>query len=95
MRLRSSRRGSNQNYLRDQDIAEICDTFRNYTDVERYARVVLRDEISQNGWDLRISRYVDASNAEERIDIEEALRSLRALEARRSGSSSSGRSRTR
>ena len=75
--------GSNQNRLRDQDIEHISKTFHGYADVEKYARVVPLTEIEQNDWNLNISRYVDTSDEEERIDVGEAVRKLRELEGER------------
>ena len=75
--------GSNQNRLRDQDIHRIVKTYRAYVDVDKYARVVPLAEIEENGWNLNISRYVDTSEEEERIDVAEAVKSLRRLEQER------------
>ena len=72
--------GSNQNRLRDQDIEHIASTFHAYADVEKYAHVVPLAQIELNNWDLNISRYVDTSEEEECIDVEEAVRKLRVLE---------------
>ena len=54
-----------------------------YADVEKYARVVPLAEIEQNNWNLNISRYVDTSEEEDRIDVAEAVRKLRDLERER------------
>ena len=75
--------GTNQNRLRDQDIEHISKAFHAYADVEKYARVVPLGEIEQNDWNLNISRYVDTSDEEERIDVGEAVRKLRELEQER------------
>ena len=75
--------GSNQNRLRDQDIDRIVKTFRAYADVDKYARVVPVAEIEENGWNLNISRYVDTSEEQERIDVGEAVRRLQVLERER------------
>ena len=75
--------GSNQNRLRDRDIERITGTFHVWTDVEKYARVVPLAEVEQNDWNLNISRYVDTSEEEERIDVAEAVRRLRELERER------------
>ncbi len=75
--------GSNQNYLRDQDVQKIAKTFHAYKDVDRYARVVDLDEIQRNDSNLNISRYVDTAEAEERIDVALAVEKLRELEAER------------
>ena len=75
--------GSNQNRLLDQDIEHISSTFHNYADVEKYARVVPLAKIEQNDWNLSISRYVDTSEDEERIDVADAVGKLRDLERER------------
>ena len=75
--------GSNQNRLRDEDIKHIAATFHAFTDVDKYARVLPLVEIEQNDWNLNISRYVDTSEEEERIDVAEAVRKLRELERER------------
>ena len=75
--------GSNQNRLRDEDVEHISDAFHTYADVEKYARVVPLAEIEQNDWNLNISRYVDTSEEEVRIDVAESVRKLRQLEQER------------
>ena len=75
--------GGNQNRLRDQDIRHIADTFGAYADGDKYARVVPLAEIDQNDWNLNISRYVDTSEEQERIDVGEAVRRLQVLERER------------
>ena len=75
--------GSNQNRLRDRDIERMSSTFHTYEDVEKYARVVPLAEIEQNDWNLNISRYVDTSEEEERLDVAEAVRKFRELERER------------
>ena len=75
--------GKNQNYLRDEDVERIVGAFRSYEDVERFARVVPLEEIAANDWNLNISRYVDTSEPEERIDVAEAIARLREAERAR------------
>ena len=75
--------GSNQNRLRDRDVEHVARTFQAFADEEKYARVVPLAEIERNDWNLNISRYVDTSEEEERIDVAEAVRKLRALEGER------------
>ena len=75
--------GSNQNRLREQDIGHISKTFHAYGAVEKYARIVPLDEIKENDFNLNISRYVDTSEEEERIDVGDALWKLRELEKER------------
>ncbi|MCK6545747.1 type I restriction-modification system subunit M [Myxococcota bacterium] len=80
---REFREGSAQNYLRDEDVQKIVGTFRAFTDVEKYARVVGLDEIEKNDWNLNLSRYVETADAEEKVDVAEAIAKLRELEKKR------------
>ncbi|HDO22098.1 MAG TPA: SAM-dependent DNA methyltransferase [Nitrospirae bacterium] len=75
--------GKNQNLLREQDIKKIVKTFSEYKDIERYARVVSLEEIKDNDYNLNITRYVDTTIPEPKIDIKEALKKLRRLEKER------------
>ena len=77
--------GNNQNFLRDQHIEYISRTFNAFADLEKRARVVSLAEIAKNNWNLNISRYVDTSDEQERIDVLEAVRELRELERERAG----------
>ena len=75
--------GSNQNRLLPQDIEHVAGAFHAFADVEKYARVVPVAEIESNDCNLNISRYVDTAEEEERIDVADAVRQLRALERER------------
>lgn len=75
--------GKNQNKLRDEDIEKIVKAFNEYKDIERFSRIVILEEIKENDYNLNISRYVDISEPEQKIDIKEALARLRALERQR------------
>lgn len=75
--------GKNQNILRDQDIEKIVKAYDKFKDAERYCRVVDLKEIEENDWNLNITRYVDVSEEEEEIDVQEAIDELKAAEAER------------
>lgn len=57
------------NLLRARDIERIVDTVLAREDVENYARVVSRDEIRDNDYNLNIPRYVSATPAPESVDF--------------------------
>lgn len=57
------------NKLRDSDIKKIVDTFKNRLSIDKYSKVVSRDEIRQNDYNLNIPRYVDSSEKAENWDI--------------------------
>lgn len=77
------RSGKAQNFLDPEHIEAIVEAYRNYQDVPRLAHVADRAEIEANEYNLNISRYVDTSVEEERIDVGEALARLRELERER------------
>lgn len=57
------------NKLRASDIRRIVDTVVNRQTIDKYSRVVSRDEIRQNDYNLNIPRYVDSSDEAETWDI--------------------------
>lgn len=77
--------GSAQNYLRDEDVKKIAATVIAFKNVSRYARVVEIVEIEKNEWNLNISRYVETTEAEEKLDVAAAVAKLREAETARDG----------
>ncbi len=73
----------NQNHLRPQDAKKIVSTYRTFKDVKRYARVVSVAEVAENDFNLSLNRYVDTRPEEEKIDIGQAVATLRQLEQER------------
>ncbi|WP_372377923.1 type I restriction-modification system subunit M [Vibrio natriegens] len=65
--------GKNQNKLRPQEIDKIVETFDNYVDVKRYAKVVNFSEIAENDFNLNIRRYADTSPPAEIFDVRAIL----------------------
>ena len=57
------------NCLRARDIKKIADTFISRNTLPKYSKVVSRDEIRANEYNLNIPRYVDSSAQEESFDI--------------------------
>lgn len=57
------------NKLRACDIKRITDTIKNRTTIDKFSRVVSRDEIRLNDYNLNIPRYVDSSKKSESWDI--------------------------
>lgn len=65
-------KGKRQNYLREQDIQKIVDTYQERPDeIERYARRVSLKEIEKNDFNLNIFRYVSTAKPELIIDLKE------------------------
>lgn len=57
------------NKLRSCDIKKIVDTVVNRESINKFSRVVTRDEIRKNDYNLNIPRYVDSSEENETYDI--------------------------
>ena len=57
------------NKLRASDIKKIVDVVTRRENVDKFSRVVSRDEIRQNDYNLNIPRYVDSSEEAESWDI--------------------------
>jgi len=75
--------GKNQNKLRKQDIERIVKAYKKFKDEDKYAKVVELEEIKENDYNLNISRYVDITEEEEKLDVREELKKLRQLEKER------------
>lgn len=57
------------NKLRASDVKKITDTVVERSNIEKYSKVVSREEIRNNDYNLNIPRYVDSSDAAETWDI--------------------------
>lgn len=68
-----------QNVLRDEDIDNIIETFRNRTEKDKYSKKATLKEIAENDYNLNIPRYVDTFEAEESIDINAIANELKDL----------------
>ena len=73
-------KGKRQNSLRPEDINKIVETYQLRREENRYSRKVYMREIKDNGYNLNISRYVNLSKEEEKIDLAEVHRQLVAIE---------------
>jgi len=74
--------GKKQNELSDLQVAKIVDTYRARKREDRYAEVVERRQITDNGYNLNIPRYVDTFEPEDAIDVAEVQKEIVALEAK-------------
>ena len=68
--------GKAQNSLSDENINKIVDAYKNRKDVNKFAHVAPLSEIERNDYNLNIPRYVDTSEEEKEIDINEVLQNI-------------------
>jgi type I restriction enzyme M protein len=61
--------GSNQNYLRQQDLEKILATYCAHLTVEKYSYLAEFEEIKENEFNLNIQRYVETFEPEQKIDL--------------------------
>ena len=62
-------KGKRQNYLRPDDVTDIVDAYKSRQTISRYSREVSLSEIKENGYNLNITRYVNLSKDEEKVDL--------------------------
>ena len=73
--------GKTRDKLRDEDIKKIISAFEKYQDVDKYCHVADLSELEENEFNLNVPRYVDISEPEEPIDIQEAYDEVKKLES--------------
>lgn len=73
-------KGKNQNYLTDENIEKIFQTYISREEKEKYSHLASLDEIKENDYNLNIPRYVDTFEEEEEIDIEAVAKNLQDLQ---------------
>ena len=73
--------GKNRDKLREEDIKKIVSAFEKYQDVDKYCHVADLSELEENEFNLNVPRYVDISEPEEPIDIQEAYDEVKELES--------------
>jgi len=66
-------KNGNKNQLRDNDVEKIFEAYEGYIDKDKNTKLVCLDLIKENDWNLNISRYVDISEEEDVININEVI----------------------
>ena len=75
-------KGKRQNTLSEEHFEKIIDTYKYRNEIPRYSKRVSMDEIEKQGYNLNISRYINTSIEEEKIDLREV--NLKLLEINKS-----------
>ena len=75
-------KGKRQNTLREEDIERIVKAYQFREELPRYSKKVSMEEIEKNGYNLNISRYVNTSIEEEKIDLKAVNKTLTEIEKR-------------
>ena len=69
-----------QNYLTEENVEKILDTYANRIEIEKYSHLASMDEIKENDYNLNIPRYVDTFEEEVSIDLNKVSSELQALD---------------
>jgi type I restriction enzyme M protein len=78
-------KGRPKNFIPDPAIRRIAEAFHTGKDVERFVRLVAREEIEKNDFNLSPSRYIETAQAAEHRDVQTILDELAALESQAKG----------
>ena len=73
-------KGDPKNYLPEDAIIRIADTFLAWKEAEKYSRIVSWDEISKNDFNISPSRYIHTGGLDEYRPLREIVEELDALE---------------
>jgi type I restriction enzyme M protein len=73
-------KGDPKNYIPDDAILRMADTFKTWREEEKFGRVVTREEIAKNDFNISPSRYIHTGEAEEYRSIAEIVENLDVLE---------------
>jgi type I restriction enzyme M protein len=73
-------KGDPKNYLSGEAIARIADTFGAWRELDKYSRIVSRDEITKSDFNISPSRYIHTGEGEEYRPIGEIAEELEAIE---------------
>jgi type I restriction enzyme M protein len=73
-------KAKNQNYLRDEDVQLIVDTYQKRETIDKYSYLATLEEVKENDYNLNIPRYVDTFEEEESIDLDAVAGELVELE---------------
>lgn len=70
-----------QNYLTEENVKKIIDTFKSRETIEKYSHLTTLQEIADNDYNLNIPRYVNTFEEEDVIDLIAVSSQLVAIEA--------------
>lgn len=73
-------KGDPKNYIPNEGIERIASTFLNWCEEEKFSRIISKDEIVRNDYNISPSRYIHVAETEEFRPIAEILEELEVLE---------------
>ena len=76
-------KGRPKNYLPDGSIKQISEIYLNWNEVEGISRIVTREEVAKNDYNLSPSRYVTQDGEDDTLPLEDAVVLLKEAEEER------------
>jgi type I restriction enzyme M protein len=73
-------KGDPKNYLPDDAILRIAETFKSWREEEKFSRIVPRDEIAKNDFNISPSRYIHTGEGDDYRSITEIVEELEAIQ---------------
>ncbi|MBI5193819.1 MAG: SAM-dependent DNA methyltransferase [Nitrospirae bacterium] len=73
-------KGDPKNYITEEGIGKIASAFLKWEEIEKFSRIVTKEEIVRNDYNISPSRYIHVSEAEEYRPITEIVEELNALD---------------
>jgi type I restriction enzyme M protein len=73
-------KGDPKNYIPDESIEKIAKTFNKWKEIEKFSKIVDKDEVVKNDYNMSPSRYIHVSDEEEYRPIGEIVEDLFRLE---------------
>ena len=74
-------KGDPKNYIPEEAITRIADTFKAWHEVEKYSRIVPHEEIAKNDFNISPSRYIHTGAGDEYRPLAEIVDELDSLQA--------------
>ena len=74
-------KGDPKNFIPENGITKIVDTFTSWTEEDKFSRIVHKAEIIANDYRISPSHYIHTSEAAKYREISEIVEELRSLEA--------------
>ena len=74
------KKGKPKNYIPEESIHKIADSFIKCVDIERFVKIITNNEAAENDYNLSPSRYVDTSEKETYRSIPAIFAELEGLE---------------
>jgi type I restriction enzyme M protein len=73
-------KGRPKNFLPDESIKQIADSYLNWEEVEGISKIITNGEAAQNDYNLSPSRYVAQNGEDDTLDLEDAIVQLKEAE---------------